>query len=151
VIGHGGDTVLFHTELNLLPEEGVGIFYNFNSQGRENAVYGLRKTLFDGFMDRDFPPASPTPDPPALASAAADAQKIAGVYSTRLDPVVRALQLAGLLVIAGAAVGNWSLWRISKLRASRMARVRSTALAAALLGIVWIGFAGRLFSFNLNY
>ena len=26
VIGHGGDTVFFHTELNLLPEEGVGIF-----------------------------------------------------------------------------------------------------------------------------
>ena len=73
------------------------------------------------------------------------------VYSTRLDPVVRALQLAGLLVIAAAAIGIWSLWRISKLSASRMAWVRNTALAAALLGIVWIGFAGKLFSFNLNY
>src|SRR5689334_21033258 len=27
VIGHGGDTVFFHTELDLLPAEGVGIFY----------------------------------------------------------------------------------------------------------------------------
>jgi hypothetical protein len=73
------------------------------------------------------------------------------VYSTRLDPVVRALQIAGLLAIAAAAVGVWSLWRIARLRSSRMVWVGNAALAAALLGIVWIGFAGKLFSFNLNY
>jgi CubicO group peptidase (beta-lactamase class C family) len=317
VIGHGGDSVVFHTEFDLLPEEGVGIFYSFNSRGRDNAVYGLRKALFDQFMDRYFPPASPPPDPPALASAVGDAQKIAGryeesrrvehgflslfyllqqtvisakpdgtvaaprviepgdatlreiapdlwrevggtrelalrtvdgvktvidsedpisvlqpvpvlrsaplnltillgslailaltvilwpvvallrrrygrpadakelrrlrlwigavvlfvllyvlawivllmpvlsvklwVYSTRLDPVVRALQIAGLLVIAAAGVGVWSLWRISGLQRSRWVWIRNAALAAALLGVVWIGFAGKLFSFNLNY
>jgi hypothetical protein len=80
VIGHGGDSVIFHTEFDLLPEDGVGIFYNFNSRGRDNAVYGLRKMLFDEFMNRYFPPLSPPADPPALASAAADAQKIAGRY-----------------------------------------------------------------------
>ena len=73
------------------------------------------------------------------------------VYSTRLDPVVRGLQIAGLLVIAAAAVGVWSLWRIARLRSSRMVWVRNAALAAALLGIVWIGFVGKLFGFNLNY
>jgi hypothetical protein len=36
-------------------------------------------------------------------------------------------------------------------RASRFGWIRTAALAAALLGIVWIGFAGKLFSFNLNY
>src|SRR6516162_3157314 len=80
VIGHGGDSVVFHTELDLLPEEGVGIFYSFNSRGRDNAVYGLRKSLFDEFMNRYFPRTSPLADPPALASAAADAQKIAARY-----------------------------------------------------------------------
>ncbi len=60
VIGHGGDTVVFHTELDLLPNEGVGIFYTFNSRGRDEAVYGARMALFDGFMDRYFPaPAAP--------------------------------------------------------------------------------------------
>ena len=54
-------------------------------------------------------------------------------------------------VIAAAAVGIWSLWRISGLQASRWIWIRNGALAAALLGIVWIGFAGKLFSFNLNY
>src|SRR5262249_47392712 len=72
-------------------------------------------------------------------------------YSTRLDPVVRALQIAGLFVIAAAAMGISGLWRISALQASRWIRIRTAALAAALLGIVWIGFAGKLFSFNLNY
>jgi CubicO group peptidase (beta-lactamase class C family) len=317
VIGHGGDSVVFHTEFDLLPEEGVGIFYNFNSRGRDNAVYGLRKTLFDEFMDRYFPRTSSPPDPPAPGSAAVDAQKIAGryeesrrvehgflsvfyllqqtvigakadgtitapkvlepgeatfrevapdlwrevngtrqlalqtvdgiqtvidsedpisvlqpvpflrsaslnltvivasiamlaltvvvwpitalvrrrygrpaasqevrrlrrwigavviidllyviawitflapvlsvslwVYSWRFDPVVRALQLAGLLVIAATAVGLWALWRISRLRSSRLVWLRNAALAAALIGVAWIGFAGKLMSFNLNY
>ena len=317
VIGHGGDSVVFHTELDLLPEEGVGIFYNFNSRGRDNAVYGLRKSLFDEFMNRYFPSTSPPSDPPALASAAADARKIAGryqesrrdehgflsvfyllqqtainatgdgkiaapralepgqatfreiapdvwreeggsrelalktidgvktvidsedpisvlqpvpfvrsaglnltvlvgslvilalaaliwpisaivrrrygrppasselrrlrvlvgaavaleilyviawilllapvlkvelwVYSWKLDPVVRTLQLAGLLVIVAAAVGVWALWRISTLRSSRLGWIRNAALAAALIGVVWIGFVGQLIGFNLNY
>jgi hypothetical protein len=317
VIGHGGDTVFFHTELDLLPEDGVGIFYNFNSRGRDGAVYGLRKALFDQFMDRYFPRTAPPSDPPALASAVTDAQKIAGhyeesrrvehgflsvfyllqqtaisakadgtigapkvlepgeatfrevgpdlwrevggtrelalrtvsgvktvidseepisvlhpvpflrsaslnltilgaslailvltavlwpvtaivkrrygrpaasqevrrlrrwiaavvildllyvmawimllqpvlstslwVYSWRLDPVVRALQIAGLLVIAASLVGLWALWQSSRLQSSRIVWVRNVALAAAMLGIVWIGVVGQLMSFNLNY
>ena len=81
VIGHGGDTIVYHTELNLLPGEGVGIFFTFNSRGKDDAVYGARKELFDGFMDRYFP-AAPAATPPALASAVADAQRIAGSYQS---------------------------------------------------------------------
>jgi len=317
VIGHGGDTVFFHTELDLLPQEGVGIFYNFNSRGRDGAVYGLRQTLFDEFMDRYFPRPAPSAEAPMLATAAADAQRIAGryqesrrvehgflsffyllqqtvirpgpdgtilapgflepgessfrevapdvwreargtrelallvkngsrtvidsddptsvfqpvpalrsaplnvtillvslsilvltallwpisvfarwhsagppespairrlarltctivvlelcyllawmvllapvlslnlwVYSSRLDPAIRALQLVGVLIIAATGVGIWTLCRLAKLRASRFGWVRCSAVAAALLGVVWIGFVGRLFSFDLNY
>jgi hypothetical protein len=79
VIGHGGDTVFFHSEFDLLPQDGVGIFYNFNTRGRDNAVYGLRKALFDEFMNRYFPGIVQA-DPPPLASAAADARRIAGRY-----------------------------------------------------------------------
>jgi hypothetical protein len=80
VIGHGGDTIVFHTELSLLPQDGVGIFFSFNSRGKDSAVYGARKELFDGFMDRYFPVAQI--DPPQLASAASDAQQIAGRYQS---------------------------------------------------------------------
>jgi hypothetical protein len=65
--------------------------------------------------------------------------------------VVRTLQLAGLLVIVAAAVGVWALWRISKLRSTRLGWIRNAALAAALLGVVWIGFVGQLIGFTLNY
>lgn len=79
VIGHGGDTIVYHTEMNLLPDEGVGIFFTYNSRGKDDAVYAARKELFDGFMDRYFP-APPAAAVPTLASAPADAQRIAGRY-----------------------------------------------------------------------
>lgn len=82
VLGHGGDTIYFHNEFDLLPEEGVGIQFTFNSRGREEAVYVARASLFDGFMDRYFPPAAAAVDPPALSTAAADAQSIAGRYES---------------------------------------------------------------------
>ena len=318
LIGHGGDTLVFHTEFDLLPEDHVGIFYNFNSRGRDSAVYGLRKALLDQFMDRYFPAPIPSASSPSLATATRDAQQIAGryqssrrvehgflslfyllqqsmitanpdgtisapgfleaaddtfhevaphiwrhvggtrqlalqgidniktvvdsadptsvlqavpayrssvlnlpvlviafaivaltiilwpiswlvrrgygiqskqsppvrrvrlyarlaaavdvlyllgwmmvlkpilsldlqVYSAAFDSVVRALQLAGLAAIAAAAVGLWSTWRLFKLDASIPCRLWNIALAAAMLGIVWIGFVGKLISFNLNY
>jgi CubicO group peptidase (beta-lactamase class C family) len=318
VIGHGGDSIFFHNEFNLLPAEGVGIEFNFNSRGRGDAVYLAREALFDGFMDRYFPDAAASVDPPALPTALADAQQIAGryessrrvehgfisifyvlqqsvisanpdgtisapsfpetdpvtfkemgpqlwrrvgghqqlalktiggvktvvdssdpssvsqsvplrrsaplnltvllgsililtvtlllwllspllkhsttisqelvplvrrfrfslraaaaveliylvawfmllrpllnteldFYSSSLDPVVRALQFAGLLAIAAAALGVWSAWRLSRLNIPRTSRAWGWIVAAGLLGIVWIGFMGGLFRFSVNY
>jgi hypothetical protein len=82
VIGHGGDTLFFHTEFDLLPNDAAGIFYSFNSRGRDQSVYGLRKAVLDQFMDRYFPKSAPAAETAALASAAADAQKIAGRYES---------------------------------------------------------------------
>ena len=317
LIGHGGDTIVFHTEFDLLPQEGVGIFYSFNSRGRDQAVYGLRKAVLDQFMDRYFP-APAHPEPATLASAVADAQKIAGRYETsrriehgflsvfyllqqtvigatpdgtviapktfepgeahfheiapdvwqeiggthqlalrtingvqtvldsedptsvlqavpaskaaplnmtvlvgsfvmltlavilwpvlylarrhyRSNPVqsaearrprtvlrvaaafdilwlvgwtivllpvvstqldfyssahdslIRTLQVAGLVVVAFAAAGIWSLWRVCALGATWPSRIVNGLIAAALLGLVWIGLVGGLIGFNLNY
>jgi CubicO group peptidase (beta-lactamase class C family) len=82
VLGHGGDTIFFHNEFNLLPAEGVGIDFTFNSRGRGDAVYLAREALFDGFMDRYFPNSEAPVDPPALPTAPADAQLIAGRYES---------------------------------------------------------------------
>ena len=81
VLGHGGDTVLFHTDLELLPKENVGIYVTFNSRGADNAVYGARQALFDNFMDRYFP-APHTTEPPTFGSALADAGRMAGLYES---------------------------------------------------------------------
>jgi len=82
LIGHGGDTIVFHSDLELLPEEGVGIFVSFNSRGREDSVYALRESLIHGFVDRYFPAASAISDAPAVASAAQDLGEIAGTYDS---------------------------------------------------------------------
>jgi CubicO group peptidase (beta-lactamase class C family) len=84
VIGHGGDTIVFHTELDLLPQDGVGIFYNFNSRGKNDAVYGARAQLLEEFLDRYFPAPASAQAAPAqpLPSAKQDAQAIAGLYES---------------------------------------------------------------------
>jgi CubicO group peptidase (beta-lactamase class C family) len=111
VIGHGGDTIFFHSELDLLPEHGVGIFYSFNSRGRNEGVYALRKAIMDQFMDRYFPPAQPPQASSTLASAATDAQKIAGRYesSRRVEHgFIRFFYLLAQTVIRANADGTVS-------------------------------------------
>ncbi|GAB3282347.1 serine hydrolase domain-containing protein [Parahaliea aestuarii] len=81
-IGHGGDTVVFHTDMNLLPDEGVGFFVSFNSRGSQDAVYGVRQRLFDDFMDRYFPADAEAAEQPALANAAEQARAVAGYYQS---------------------------------------------------------------------
>jgi CubicO group peptidase (beta-lactamase class C family) len=318
LLGHGGDTLVFHTELELLPQQGVGIFYSFNSRGHEDAVYGLRKALLDQFMDRYFPDTAAPRDPPTLPTAGADAQKIAGryqssrrvehgfltvfyllqqtviaaspdgtlsapkafepgethlreiapnlwqeiggtrrlvltningvqtvldsqdptsalqavpgdrssplnltiligsllvlvgtvilwpifwlvrrhyqraladapevrrwrrllriaaaidvvwmicwivvllpvlslqlgFYSWTHDLLIGTLQIAGLLVIATAATGLWGMWQLCRFEKSWLVRIGNGLIAAALLGFVWMGYVGKLLSFNLNY
>ena len=64
VIGHLGDTEFFHTSLHLLMKEGVGIYFSFNSGGREGqradlalvAVRGLRRPLFPRELARRMQP-----------------------------------------------------------------------------------------------
>jgi CubicO group peptidase (beta-lactamase class C family) len=78
-IAHGGDLVAFHSELILIPAAKVGLFFSFNSSGKNNSVYNLRTAVFEGFMDRYFPrqtPAQDAPPPEAKAHAAA----VAGPY-----------------------------------------------------------------------
>jgi len=85
VVGHGGDTIVFHSDLFLLPKEGVGIFYSVNSRGAQDGAYPMRAALIKGFMDRYFPaetqPATASVTP-VLSSAAFDAQQIAGRYES---------------------------------------------------------------------
>jgi len=78
IIGHGGDTEYFHSDLHLILAQNVGLFVSYNSAGR-GEVSG-RGILLDKFLDRYFPH-----DPPAAAkieNAKADAAAIAGLYKS---------------------------------------------------------------------
>ena len=53
IFGHGGDTELFHSDLVLFPEHGIGIFLSFNSvEGG-----GVREKILEAFLERFFPEA----------------------------------------------------------------------------------------------
>lgn len=82
--GHGGDTVVFHSDLHLFVDEGVGLFLSFNSRGANSSVYEARQTLFEAFADRYFPArqAAPSSTLPAPPNAKEDAQLIAGRYQS---------------------------------------------------------------------
>jgi CubicO group peptidase (beta-lactamase class C family) len=68
IIGHGGDTRLFHTGLWLFPEHDLGIFMSFNTQSGS----GARGHVFDAFMERYFPYDATPPTPPEDFAGRAD-------------------------------------------------------------------------------
>ena len=75
IIGHGGDTQWFHSNLALLPDEGVGLFVSFNT----NTGGALYETFTRAFIDHYYP------DPgPWVASNAthAELERFAGNYVT---------------------------------------------------------------------
>ena len=85
IIGHAGDTEAFHSDLHLLLNDDVGLFISMNSAGKEGAAHTVRGALLDAFMDRYYP--VPVAAEPTVASAKADAAKMAGTYwsSRRVD------------------------------------------------------------------
>jgi CubicO group peptidase (beta-lactamase class C family) len=82
VIAHGGDTVAFHSDVHLFLDKGVGMFVSMNSAGKEGAAGPLRQALFEQFADRYFPAPANADLPANATNAKADAEKLAGVYST---------------------------------------------------------------------
>ena len=94
IIGHGGDTELFHSDLHLILDSNVGFFVSYNSAGKGEV--SSRTILFEKFLDRYFPytppPAGKVDDPKA------DAAAVAGLYkaSRRSDSsFVHLLTLVG--------------------------------------------------------
>jgi CubicO group peptidase (beta-lactamase class C family) len=85
ILGHGGDTIVFHTACDLFVDNGVGIFMSFNSRGANASVYGIRQGLFDAFADRYFPRVNAPAEGTSVAaapSAGNHAQLIAGRYQS---------------------------------------------------------------------
>ena len=76
IIGHEGNTVLFHSNLFLILEENTGLFISYNSAGQ--STLDPRSILFDKFMDRYFPEISS--QEPEQSTAAPDMQSVIGTY-----------------------------------------------------------------------
>jgi len=75
VIGHGGDTLYFHSEVVLLPEQNLGLFVSINTGG-EGARTSM--ALQTAFVSHYFPATLPVIKPPADAKERN--QRYAGTY-----------------------------------------------------------------------
>jgi CubicO group peptidase (beta-lactamase class C family) len=75
IIGHGGDTRWFHTDLALIPEENLGVFVSYNTSTGGELSFGPFLTQF---LDHYFPAPVTAATPPADATK--EAARIAGEY-----------------------------------------------------------------------
>lgn len=99
IIGHGGDTMWFHSDLHLILDSGIGFFISYNSQSRGHS--SPRQVIWEAFLDRYFPYKSP--DEPTIENAAQEAQAVAGNYLTSRraeTSAFRSLSLLGNLTVA---------------------------------------------------
>ncbi|WP_328338733.1 serine hydrolase domain-containing protein [Micromonospora sp. NBC_00421] len=98
ILGHGGDTQFFHSELQIYPEERAGIFVALNGNGHGALdSHRLRQAVVTGFADRYFPPVTDRPagtvDAPTRAEHAALA---AGTYASSRAMASTFLAVTGL-------------------------------------------------------
>ncbi|WP_044559349.1 serine hydrolase [Azospirillum sp. B4] len=113
IVAHGGDTDVFHSDLHLYLDDGVGLFMSFNSAGREAAAHVLREHLFVDFTDRYFPQAKP--DLPTAATAKEHAQVMAGHYVSSRGSETNFMRLFSLLGEAQVAANEDGTITVSSL------------------------------------
>jgi CubicO group peptidase (beta-lactamase class C family) len=104
IIGHGGDTGAFHSDLHLLLDKGVGLVIMMNSTGNAGAAEAVRVAIFRSFLDRYFPYTPPqettVPDP------GKDAARVAGFYASSRHTVLRILNAISQSSVIGEPSGQ---------------------------------------------
>ncbi len=94
IVGHGGDTTAFHSDLHLILARNVGFYYSQNSGSKPGL--GVRAPLFAAFMDRYFPGPAPKAEK-ELKTAKEDAAKVAGAYLASRRSESSFLRVANIL------------------------------------------------------
>ncbi|HEY0505690.1 MAG TPA: serine hydrolase domain-containing protein, partial [Lysobacter sp.] len=81
-IAHGGDTQWFHSDLQLFPDDGIGIYVSTNSAGKEGSARLIRDGLVTGFVNRYLPGPSGQEKGIDATTAREHAQLLAGSYNS---------------------------------------------------------------------
>ncbi len=95
ILGHGGDTVYFHSDLHLIPEKRLGFFVSYNSTG--NVTVPPRAPLWSKFLDRYFPVEPKGRPNAALPLAGLTAKDVAGRYVSSRRAETSLLRLLAIL------------------------------------------------------
>lgn len=91
VVGHGGDTFWFHSLLALVPDQGVGLFLSFNSDGGGGTYIDVFDQFADQFLIDDFEPL------PNIDLQPEELQKFAGEYKANRYPHSDYMKLISLM------------------------------------------------------
>jgi CubicO group peptidase (beta-lactamase class C family) len=95
IIGHGGDTIYFHSDLHLVLDQKVGFFVSYNSAGKPAGLgESPRTTLWKAFLDRYYPHTVQLQ--PAAGSKEAP-QAVSGTYTFSRRGETSFIKLASLL------------------------------------------------------
>jgi CubicO group peptidase (beta-lactamase class C family) len=95
IVGHGGDTVFFHSDLHLILDKNVGLYISMNSVGKNGAAHSLREELLQEFLDRYYP--APPKNLPTAITARQHGAIMAGHYVSSRAGGFNFLRLAALL------------------------------------------------------
>ncbi len=117
-ISHGGDTMWFHSDLQLFLDDGIGVFVSTNSAGKDGAARNVRASLMQGFADRYLPAKNPAQASSVdAATAKLHAQQIAGSYMSSRRPesnFMAILNLAGMVKVVANEDGTISVPMMAK-------------------------------------
>jgi CubicO group peptidase (beta-lactamase class C family) len=114
ILGHGGDTMWFHSLLQLIPGQGVGLFVSYNT----DTAGGEREALFSAFLRRYLPAADP-PRIQASGDFAARAKRLAGEYANTRYSHTSVTKLTALMGGFQVAVNDDDTLTLSTLLGSR--------------------------------
>lgn len=100
IIGHGGDTEVFHSDLHLILDANTGFFMSLNSLGKDGAAENVRVAIFRAFLDRYFPYTPPAEK--TVADPSKDNARVVGYYvsTRRKDSAMRLLFQLGQVAVA---------------------------------------------------
>jgi CubicO group peptidase (beta-lactamase class C family) len=94
LVGHGGDTLWFHSMLLLLPEHDLGIFVSHNTESGNEAA----TKLVEQFVDRYYPSPDST-EPTAPADFSDRAVRFVGSYRPNRYPHTTIGKLAAVMAV----------------------------------------------------
>ncbi|HEU4996923.1 MAG TPA: serine hydrolase domain-containing protein [Gemmatimonadaceae bacterium] len=118
IIGHGGDTQYFHTDLALMPSEKLGVFVSYNTATGGELSFGPFLTQFlDHYYSTPATAVAGTPD------ATKDAERVAGEYEFNRRSYTTFQAALGLATSIRIAADSGRLVMASPLGASRFVPV----------------------------
>src|SRR6266481_6182507 len=94
-IGHGGDTVYFHSDMVLVPDAHVGYFISYNSLGKN--IGGGRGEILRAFMNRYFPNSGESKVDVDVNTQKSDGRKVSSIYDGTRRGETTFLKLIALL------------------------------------------------------